>query len=108
MLGSNRENPWRDEACGEGRGRLLPLIQLDLTSQVLKTTYCVPSPEPGTKQQEECDFSKASSAVQTRGQGLPPFAPRPPQPLHSLLLPSALLQVFSVYLLGAGPELRGS
>lgn len=83
MLGSNRENPLRDEACGEGLGRLLPLIQLDLTSQVLKTTYCVLSPEPGTEQQEECHFPKAASAVQTRGQGHLPHVPHSPYILSS-------------------------
>lgn len=50
----------------------------------LKTTHFVLSPDPGTKQQRSRSFRKSPGAVQTH---LPPF---PPQPPHSLQLPSAL------------------
>lgn len=81
MLGSNRETPLRDEACGEGRERLLPLIQLDLTSQVFKTTYYVLSPEPGTKQQRRMSFPKSLQCCSDTRTGASTIRPTSPTAL---------------------------
>lgn len=100
---SNRGNPFSvtDEACVESGIRCFP--DSDRSHRSFKTTHCVLSPEPGTKQQRRWSFPKSPLAVQTLGGS---FHQLPPGPPHSLLLPSALSEVFTVDLLCAGPGLK--
>lgn len=84
MLGSNRETPLRDEACGEGRKDISP--DSARSHRCLKPPTVCLALSQAQSNREDGHFPKASSAAQTLGQGLPPNAPCPPQHYQRCLL----------------------